>query len=259
MELIDIQKIREQRDTLKRDWNVKRPFRYMILENFFLPDKAKEIYHTYPGIDEGHWDGTTYINQKNKYQQREFEEGSIIKKAFFELKSEEFLEEIEYITAIEHLIGDDQLFGGGLHQSLTGAFLDVHVDYNLHPKTKLHRRLNILVYMNQDWKDEYEGHLQLWDMKTNQMIENILPSFNRMAMFETNEISFHGHPKALKSPVGLSRKSLAAYYYTDTRPKNEIADEHNTIYINTEGLKGKVKNLTSGVQALLERVNSRIK
>ena len=259
MELIDLQKIREQKDTLRRDWNAKRPFRYMVLENFFLPDKAKEIYHAYPSVDEGHWDGTTYINQKNKYQQREFEESSIIKKAFFELNSEEFLEQIAYITGVEHLIGDDQLFGGGLHQSLTGAFLNVHVDYNIHPKTKLHRRLNILVYMNQDWREEYEGHLQLWDMKRSQMMENILPTFNRMAMFETNEISFHGHPKPLRLPVGLSRKSLAAYYYTNTRPENEIADEHNTIYINTEGLKGKVKNLTSGVKAFFERVNSKIK
>jgi Rps23 Pro-64 3,4-dihydroxylase Tpa1-like proline 4-hydroxylase len=163
------------------------------------------------------------------------------------------LKDIEYITGIENLIPDKKLFGGGLHQSIAGAFLDVHVDYNIHPETKLHRRLNILIYMNKGWRDEYEGHLQLWDMKDKIMIGNIAPTFNRMVMFETNEISFHGHPTPLKTPRGVTRKSIAAYYYTQSRPSNEITNEHNTIYVNTQGLRGKTKNLYSGVKALLER------
>jgi hypothetical protein len=252
MKFVDA-RFRERRDELKKNWNSERPFRFLVVDDFLIPEKAEEILTSYPAVDQGEWDGTTYINQKNKFQQREFSSGSIFSQVFEELNCPDFLKDIEYITGIENLIPDEKLFGGGLHQSRAGAFLDVHVDYNIHPETKLHRRLNILIYMNKDWRDVYEGHLQLWDMKEKKMIANIAPVFNRMAMFETNEISFHGHPKPLKTPQGITRKSMAAYYYTQSRPASEIVNEHNTIYVNTEGMKGKTKNLLSGLKALAER------
>jgi Rps23 Pro-64 3,4-dihydroxylase Tpa1-like proline 4-hydroxylase len=246
----------ERKEKLKEQWNSKKPFRFLVVDDFLIPEKAEEILKGYPAVDQGEWDGTTYINQKNKFQQREFGSDSIFLQVFQELNSPDFLKDIEYITGIENLIPDEKLFGGGLHQSRAGAFLDVHVDYNIHPETKLHRRLNILIYMNKDWRDDYEGHLQLWDMKEKKMIANIAPVFNRMAMFETNEISFHGHPKPLNTPQDVTRKSLAAYYYTASRPASEIVSEHNTIYVNTEGIKGKTKNLFSGLKALVERFSS---
>ena len=166
---------------------------------------------------------------------------------------------MEKLTDIGDLTGDEELFGGGLHQSINGAYLNVHVDYNIHPKTKYHRRLNVLVYMNKDWKDEYEGHLELWDFTKGKkdLIGRYAPLFNRCVIFETNEVSFHGHPKQLNTPTGKNRKSLATYYYTKSRPSSEIADEHNTIYVNTEGTSGKIKRFRSGIKALLERVNNK--
>lgn len=253
MEFIDSTKLKNNLNEYVKQWNSKTPFRYLIVDDFLIPEKAELILKNYPAVDHGEWDGTTYINQKNKFQQRDFATDSVFTKIFKELNSSEFLKDVERITGIEDLIADEKLFGGGLHQSINGAFLDVHVDYNIHPETKLHRRLNILVYMNKDWRDEYEGHLQLWDMEKKEMIGNIAPHFNRMVMFETNEISYHGHPKPIKTPQGVTRKSLAAYYYTNTRPAGEIAHEHNTIYINTQGVQGKAKNLFSGIKALMER------
>lgn len=78
--------------------------------------------------------------------------------------------------------------------------------------------------------------------------------FNRCVIFETNEISYHGHPKPLKTPEGINRKSLATYYYTLTRPAGEAVGEHNTMYVNTEGVGGHVKRLQSGIKALIERI-----
>lgn len=253
MNFIDYRNFKNNIEVYSRDWNSKTPFRYLVVDDFLIPQKAEELLQQYPPVDHGVWDGTTYINQKNKFQQREFAEGSVFKAIFNELNNPEFLKDVSSITGIQDLIPDGKLFGGGLHQSINGAFLDVHVDYNIHPETKLHRRLNILVYMNKDWRDEYEGHLQLWDMQEKKMIANIAPLFNRMVMFETNEVSFHGHPKPLKTPQGITRKSIAAYYYTNTRPTDEITQEHNTIYINTQGVQGKAKNLFSGIKAVIER------
>jgi Rps23 Pro-64 3,4-dihydroxylase Tpa1-like proline 4-hydroxylase len=258
MELIDFQGLLDRKDSIKKDYQSQKPYRYVMFENFFLPAQAELIYQNYPSIQDGKWDGTTYLDQKNKFQKTIFEPNSVMNKVFQELNSKAFLQWLQAITDIEvELLGDEDLFGGGLHQSINGAFLNVHVDYNIHPKTKYHRRTNVLVYMNKDWKEEYEGYLELWDLTGDKqvLLNRYAPTFNRCVIFETNEISFHGHPKPLKTPEGVNRKSIATYYYTQTRPSHEIAEDHNTIYVNTEGVDGYVKKLSSGVKALLERIN----
>ncbi len=239
---------------LQLNWRESKPFRHLFYDNFFYPEKAEQILAQYPDVTRGTWDGTTYIHQKNKFTLRRFQEGDLLHDVFNELNSPPFIRFLERLTGIEGLEGDKKLFGGGLHQSTKGAFLDVHVDFNYHPETQYHRRLNVLVYMNKDWKDEYEGHLQLWDMERNIMVEKIAPLFNRMAMFETNEHSFHGHPVPLNTPQGVSRKSLAVYFYTPTRPATEVATDHNTIFVNTAGVTGLLKTFLSGLKALKERL-----
>jgi Rps23 Pro-64 3,4-dihydroxylase Tpa1-like proline 4-hydroxylase len=257
MEFINIESLNERKEQIKADYQSKKPFRFTSFEGIFYPEKAEIIHSHYPVIEDGKWDGTTYINQKNKFMKTTFDEGSVLDKVFKELNSEQFLGWLKDITEMEEdLIGDPKLFGGGLHQSIYGAYLNVHVDYNIHPETKYHRRLNVLAYMNKDWKDEYEGHLELWNFQDNkkELLDKISPMFNRCAMFETNEISYHGHPKPLNTPKDINRKSIAVYYYTKNRDPKEVAQEHNTIYVNTEGVSGEVKKLFSGVKAFFERI-----
>jgi Rps23 Pro-64 3,4-dihydroxylase Tpa1-like proline 4-hydroxylase len=257
MNLINFKRLQDDFESIKEEFKSKKPFSFVMIENFFLPEKAEAIYASYPAIENGKWDGTTYLDQKNKFQKTKFESGSIFETVFRELNSPEFLKWLEQVTGIPDLIDDTELFGGGLHQSVSGAFLNVHVDYNIHPETKQHRRLNVLVYMNKDWKETYEGHLELWDLTDGkkEQIARYAPEFNRCVIFETNEISFHGHPKPLNTPPEVNRKSIATYYYTKTRPENETASEHNTIYVNTEGVQGQMKRFSSGVKAFLERIN----
>ncbi len=259
MEFIDIESLRSRSATIKKDFQSKQPFKYTAFEEIFKKPMVEVIYNGYPSIQYGTWDGTTYIDQKNKFQKSEFDKGSLFDKVFNELNSAEFLHWLEEVTQIKNLKGDEGLFGGGLHQSTKGAFLNVHVDYNIHPKTNYHRRLNVIVFMNKDWKDEYEGHLELWDMSNSnkKLLECIAPTFNKCVIFETNEISFHGHPKKLNTPLAINRKSLATYYYTQERPEQEIVAEHNTIYVNTEGVGGLAKRFKSGVKAFFERIRKK--
>ncbi|MEY4877473.1 MAG: hypothetical protein RL708_2623 [Bacteroidota bacterium] len=259
MKYIDIDSLNDRLSSIHDDFNSKKPFRYTMFENFFKAEKAEEILANYPSIENGKWDGTTYVDQKNKFQKTKFESDSTFEHVFTELNSPEFLQWLEKVCKIDGLIGDEELFGGGLHQSTNGAFLNVHIDYNFHPTTKNHRRLNVLVYMNKDWKDEYEGHIELWDLADNKksQLAKVAPNFNRCVIFETNEISFHGHPKPLNTPAHINRKSIATYYYTTTRPAHEISGDHNTIYVNTEGVGGQMKRFTAGVKAFLERINKR--
>jgi hypothetical protein len=252
---IDYNQLSTHMVDLKAQWNdTTKPFRYFVYDGFFKPEAAEQILSAYPDVTTGNWDGTTYINQKNKFALTRFgEEYPLLQQVFDEFNGEKFLHLVENITSIPDLLGDEELFGGGLHQSVTGAFLDVHVDFNYHQTTRYHRRMNAIVYMNKDWKQEYNGYLELWDMKAKKQLENIAPLFNRCVIFETNEVSYHGHPKPLQAPGGLTRKSLAVYYYTKDRPAHEIAGEHNTVYVNTEGTGGLFKNLKSGLKAAVER------
>lgn len=239
---------------LQTKWERSVPFRHLVYDNFFYPEKAELILKQYPNVTRGAWDGTTYIHQKNKFILRHFSPATVLKEVFDELNSAAFIQFLERLTGIEGLTGDEKLFGGGLHQSINGAFLDVHVDFNYHPQTRFHRRLNVLVYMNKDWEEAYQGHLELWDMEQNKMVERVAPLFNRMVLFETNERSFHGHPVPLNTPGHISRKSLAAYYYTPSRPEDEVAAEHNSIFVNTTGIRGRIKAILSGIKALKERL-----
>ena len=150
---------------LNNEFNDKKPFRYLIYDGFLKSEIAEEAFDNYPKIDSNSksWDGTTYLDQKNKFTKTKFEKNSIFNKLFNEFNSDNFLSIISKITDINDLTGDSELFGGGLHQSINGAFLNVHVDYNYHPTTKYHRRCNLIIYLNKNWKDEYNGHLELWD------------------------------------------------------------------------------------------------
>jgi hypothetical protein len=130
---------------------------------------------------------------------------------------------MQVLTSIdEKLLPDNSLSGGGLHEIKKGGVLKVHTDFNKHPFKKLDRRLNVLIYLNKNWKKSYGGHLELWDKNMNKCMKKILPTFNTMVIFSTNDFTNHGHPNLLRCPKNISRKSIATYYFSKGRPKEEI-------------------------------------
>ncbi len=257
MNFIDTERLDFELASLKQNYVQQKPFRFIVIDDFFKKDAAELIYQSYPSINQGNWRGITYMNQMNKFELSDFSQLPLWSKFFEELNSNGFIEWLEKLSGInEPLIADKSLFGAGLHQSVNDAFLNVHVDYNIHPHTQYHRRLNVLIYMNKEWKKEYGGYIEFWDFSGNKksLIESFMPSFNRCLIFETNEISFHGHPKPLRLPQNESRKSISVYYYSKERPKEEIFDEHNTIFKNTEGIIGRIRVFKAGARAFIERI-----
>jgi Rps23 Pro-64 3,4-dihydroxylase Tpa1-like proline 4-hydroxylase len=243
---------------IQRAWDAAQPFHYVVIDDFLAEEFAEEILASYPTPNGGAWDDTPYIHQRKKLTlNKNFPEP--IAEFFRMTESEEFRNLVSAICSVPDLIADPDLTGGGLHQIMNGGYLDVHVDYNFHPRTKMHRRLNLLLYLNKDWKSEYEGCLELWDMDAEKQIESIAPVFNRAVIFETNEVSYHGHPKKLNTPPDVTRKSLAVYYYTETRDEREVAQEHNTIFKQTSGISGYAKTSLSALVTLSERASSAAK
>jgi hypothetical protein len=248
----------ERLSEIQRAWDAAKPFHYVVIDDFLAADFAEEILAAYPTPTGGAWEDTAYIHQRKKLTlNKDFP--APIDDFFRMTASEEFRNLVSSICRIPALIADPGLTGGGLHQILNGGYLDVHVDYNFHPRTKEHRRLNLLLYLNKDWRREYEGYLEFWDMNERRQIENVAPVFNRAVIFETNEVSYHGHPRKLNLPPDVTRKSLAVYYYTKEREEMETATEHNTIFIQTTGLSGYVKTSLSAVVTLSERASSAAK
>jgi len=131
-----------------------------------------------------------------------------------------FLRFLEELTGIPNLIADPTFAGGGIHKILRGGKLSIHADYSLHPDfQELHRRLNLLIYLNKDWQAEWGGSLQLYDFETKKMVHDILPLFNRAVIFSTTTDALHGHPHPLNCPEDEARSSFALYYFTKEKPE----------------------------------------
>jgi Rps23 Pro-64 3,4-dihydroxylase Tpa1-like proline 4-hydroxylase len=148
------------------------------------------------------------------------------------LNSKEFLQFLQELTGVRDLVPDPQFNGGGIHMIPKGGKLNVHVDFSrAFFDNNLYRRVNILLYMNEGWQDEWEGALELWDDRPadgGNLIKKVYPIFNRMIVFGTSKNSWHGHPTPLNCPEGEYRKSLAVYYYSAT-PGDDL-EEHSTVY-----------------------------
>ena len=147
------------------------------------------------------------------------------------LNSPVMLKYLEELTGIDNLISDELLMGGGLHKITSGGKLAIHKDYNVHPVKKIYRRLNLLIYLNKDWKQEWEGNLELWDKDHTKLEVSVEPLFNRAVIFTISEDSLHGHPVPLNTPENLSRNSIALYYFTEVNPSD---NEHSVVFFDSK-------------------------
>jgi hypothetical protein len=209
------------------------PFPSGWFDNFFVPERLKEVLDEFPDLTKKADIKFDDPNQVKLASKGEYRFGPHTKAFMHFLNSQPFLEFLTELTGIENLIPDPFFEGGGCHQIQPGGMLKIHADFNKHPRNKLDRRLNVLVYLNENWKEEYGGHFELYDKEMKESRAKILPLFNRMALFSTTSTSYHGHPNPLTCPPDRTRKSLALYYYTNGRPADEVLDgkeEHTTIF-----------------------------
>lgn len=177
------------------------------------------------------------------------------------LNSDVFLKWLQQLTGIkETLISDPYLAGGGYHQIEPGGFLKVHADFNRHPKLDLGRRLNLLLYLNDDWDEAWGGDLQLFDQNMD-LKARVMPHKNTCVVFTTRSDTFHGHPDPLKCPAGRTRDSLALYYFSDLTENAELGSRHGTLFkqrnsdsFNEQSQRSLRENLKRSVRMLVPPV-----
>jgi len=222
--------------TLARTFSEAMPFKHICIDNFLTPPLAERLLQGFPEFDRAR-----AINEMGRVAGKATREdvralGSAYAEIDDLLSSKKFLAFISELTGIPDIQYDPEYFGGGTHENIHGQELDVHVDFNYHRSSKLHRRLNLIIYLNKEWESEWGGGIELHSDPRNPENNQVVafePLFNRCVIFETNEYSWHGFSQ-ITLPVHkqhLSRKSFAVYFYSETRPASEIAPQHNTFYI----------------------------
>lgn len=152
---------------------------------------------------------------------------------FNALNSQSFIRFLEEMTGITGLISDPYYKGGGIHRTNNGGYLGIHADFNYHQQMKLERRLNLLIYLNPDWKPEYGGAFEIWTDDMEKQIASFPPIMNRMCCFSTSSTSMHGNPEPVNHPEGHPRMSIALYYYTATWSDSKVA--HSTLFRPRKG------------------------
>lgn len=207
-----------------------QPFPHVALDGLFDEAVLEGVLAELQGPGEVEWQVFDNPREKKRGFRHGSELGPRLTDFMWRMSSPPVLELLEALTGIEGLIPDPYFGGGGPHQIERGGFLKIHADFNFHPKLRLDRRLNVLVYLNQGWREEYGGHLELWDREMTRAMTRILPVFNRTVIFSTTDTSYHGHPTPLTCPPGWSRKSVSFYYYTNGRPEEERSAPHDTLF-----------------------------
>lgn len=212
------------------------PFKHVVIENFFEPAFAERLLADFPSFDT-----RLATNEMGKVGGKAVQTNirtisPVYEELYALIGGRPFLEFVSRLSGIPGLILDPKMYGGGTHDNQHGQELDPHVDFNYDEAYRLHRRLNLIVYMNKEWRSEWGGALEIHSnprRPTENRIRSYDPQFNRCVMFETNEYSWHGFPK-INLPADkrhLSRKSISIYLYTKDRPAEEIAPVHGTFYV----------------------------
>lgn len=209
-------------------YDIAHPFKHAVIDNAAHENKLDKVLYDFPAPGESWWQ---YNNEFEK--KLAFDKIRIMPEAtrdlLIEMNSPQFIEFLENLTGVTGLIPDPYYRGGGCHKIERGGKLAVHSDFNWHPKLKLHRRVNVLLYLNKDWDPKWKGQLELWTNDMKMCAKSIDPIFNRLVVFNSTETSWHGHPHALECPQDVSRKSIATYYYSAS-PAEASLDAHSTKY-----------------------------
>jgi Rps23 Pro-64 3,4-dihydroxylase Tpa1-like proline 4-hydroxylase len=204
------------------------PFPHAVIDGLFEEDVLDAVIQEFPAADDPHWqvsrDEGIQIKLRSNWKGEPDIPTSVRDVVHF-LNSGQFLLRLTALTGIEHLISDPYYTGGGLNCILPGGLLDVHCDGNWHDAMAIHRRLNLILFLNEQWDPSWHGALEFWDREMSGCVKAIEPDMNRVLVFETHDYSFHGHPHPLTCPHHRMRRSLILYYYTSVpRPPEQVRD-----------------------------------
>jgi len=213
--LFDIDELEQSVARLHSEYDAAQPYPHIVIDNFLSPEAVTAAISEFPPLNQEQWTNYLHVNERKFSNTDPTTWGPTLQRILEEFNSPRFVEFIGRLLGVDDLIADPSLEGGGLHQSTRGGFLNIHADFTVHPHHRTwQRRANLLLYLNEDWKPEYGGDLELWSADMKDCVEKVSPIANRVLIFTTDATSFHGHPEPMRCPEGVARRSLALYYFT---------------------------------------------
>lgn len=225
----------ELADRVRDEYAAADPFPHVVIDDFLPPGVLEPLLAEFPEPGRPAWQQFDSA-QEVKLALADTERlGPATRGLLAEFNGQVFTEFLERLTGITGLVPDPHFEGGGLHQIRAGGFLKVHADFNRHRRLRLDRRLNGLLYLNQDWEESWGGNLELWDAGMTRCVRRVAPLFNRFLLFATTDDANHGHPEPLACPPERCRRSMALYYYTNGRPEGGVGADHTTLFRQRPG------------------------
>lgn len=208
--MINFKFLHDNKEQLRTEYLLAKPFPYLVIDNFCDAAKLEAMYNSIPRLTNKSRD---YIFAHNKFEKANYKElGPLFLEYYTDLISDEMNDFLSFISN-EEVFVDPANHGGGLHQGQKNSFLDMHLDFNYHPlRTNWYRNMNLLFYLNKDWRPDYRGHLKLVDLRSGNKKELAVP-FNRMIIQQTRAYTLHGYDMT-NFPEGQYRTSIATYAYT---------------------------------------------
>jgi Rps23 Pro-64 3,4-dihydroxylase Tpa1-like proline 4-hydroxylase len=208
-------------------YQTRKPFPYGSFDDFLDPRILERVLQELEELPESE---TSFDRAQERLKTSYSPERlpTYTRSLFYALNSKPVIAFLEELTGINGLIPDPYFAGGGIHVVANGGHLDIHADFNHHAKMNLERRVNLLIYLNKDWKKEYGGSFEVWNDDMTAQVASFVPVFNRMCIFSTSSRSWHGNPEPVNHPGGEPRKSIALYYYTATW--DSTRKSHTTLF-----------------------------
>ena len=240
------------------EYQSNSPFPHTVIEHFLDQSLVEEASSAFPLAGSDEWIHYSHFNEEKHGLTKLEAMPEIFQEIIRYLNSESFVRSLEQLTGIPNLISDPTLQGGGLHQTKAGGHLNIHADFTVHPlKRNWRRRVNLLLYLNPNWTESYEGHLELWSKDMKKCERRISPALNTCVIFNTDSDSFHGVPTPLNCPEDRTRNSIALYYYTD-EPRKTRLRATNYQARPGEGFKGVLIWLDKIAIAIYTRLKGRL-
>ena len=203
------------------------PYHHICIDNFLPMDVIEKVRADLASLPDAERSFDAAEEKlKSQYNPDRLPEYS--RALFHTFNSRAFILFLEDMTGIKGLIPDPYFIGAGIHKTLNGGYLNIHADFNVHKQMRLERRLNVLIYLNPPWKEEWGGSFEVWDKPMQNKMASFAPTENRMCCFSTGSDTWHGNPEPVNHPDGLPRLSIALYYYTATWDDSRF--EHSTLF-----------------------------
>jgi hypothetical protein len=209
-----------------REFRTAKPFPHLVVDDFLEdPDGLRE---EFPDLDWSGWSEMAEVYQAGKRYLSDIDAiPPKLRETIIRLNSPRTLRTLEGITGIDRLLADPYLDGAGLHGSGPGGVLAPHSDFHFH-NHGIFRRLNLLVYLNEEWGEDDGGLLEFYaDAQARTEPTRVIPIQGRAVLFATNERSVHGFTQPVVD--GRYRRSIALYYYTSTETE-EYSGDRTTVW-----------------------------